>query len=129
MGTWNTARLHLSSMTHGVDWPWSGSVRKIIYVDFFIYLVLLVLFCCITLLPTANTSFDAYKLVQSVQSTLLEEVCLCIAPPQASARCVARARDRNSRFPVRIRHEHEIRWLLHGMLEGPDDLTEASYML
>lgn len=79
MGTWNTARLHLSSMTHGVDWPWSGSVRKIIYVDFFIYLVLLVLFCCITLLPTTNTSFDAYKLVQSVQSTLLEEVCLCIS--------------------------------------------------
>lgn len=61
-------------MTQGVDWPWSGSVRKTIYVEFFIYVLLLIVFCCITLLPTTNTSFDAYKLVQSVQSTLLEEV-------------------------------------------------------
>lgn len=72
-GSW-TSRLHFSAMTQGVDWPWSGSVRKAVYVDFFIYVVLLTLFCVITLLPTTNTSFDAYKLVQSVQSTLLEEV-------------------------------------------------------
>ena len=58
-------------------WPWTGRVRKYIYFDFFIYALLLITFCVITLVTSAKRPFDSYHLVQSVQTTLLTEVCSC----------------------------------------------------
>ena len=55
-------------------WPWLGRVRRYIYVDFAVYLALLVTFCVATLSTTSfDRSYDAYHLVRSVQKTLLEE--------------------------------------------------------
>jgi hypothetical protein len=55
-------------------WPWSGRVRRYIYIDFLVYAVLLVVFCISTLNSSSTRSFDSYHLVQSVQKMLLKEV-------------------------------------------------------
>jgi hypothetical protein len=71
----------ISTLSHEVDWPWSGSVRNHVYKDFAAYIMLLVVFCCITLWATTKRSSDAFNLVQSIQSTLVKEVtpvyCCC----------------------------------------------------
>lgn len=73
-GAWEDASRLVSTLSHEVDWPWSGSVRKHVYMDFVVYVMLLVVFCCITLLPTTKRSSDSFNLVQSIQSTLVKEV-------------------------------------------------------
>lgn len=69
----------VSTLSHEVDWPWSGSVRNHVYTDFVVYMMLLIVFCCITLLPTTKRSSDSFNLVQSIHSTLVKEVCFHIA--------------------------------------------------
>lgn len=64
----------ISTKTNRIDWPWSGAVRRHIYIDFSVYMVLLVCFCVISLMPYATRSRESYHLVQSVQATLVEEV-------------------------------------------------------
>jgi hypothetical protein len=68
-----------TTVSNVVDWPWSGSVRRYIYIDFFVYLILLVVFSCITLLPITQRSNDSYHLVQSVQRSLVQEVRFLIS--------------------------------------------------
>ena len=55
-------------------WPWSGRVRQYIYIDFCVYLLLLIAFCVTTLTTNSGQAYNSYNLVQSVQSTLLGEV-------------------------------------------------------
>ena len=74
----------VSTLSREVDWPWSGSVRRHVYTDFVVYILLLVVFCCITLVPTTKRSSDSFNLVQSIQSTLVKEVSF-----HAAARCTA----------------------------------------
>lgn len=58
-------------------WPWSGRVRRYIYIDFAVYVALLVIFCVTTLVANSGSAHDAYNVVQSIQTTLLQEVCCC----------------------------------------------------
>lgn len=81
----------VSTLSHEVDWPWSGSVRRHVYTDFVVYIMLLVVFCCITLVPTTKRSSDSFNLVQSIQSTLVKEVSF-----HAAARCAARANEQQT---------------------------------
>jgi hypothetical protein len=71
-----TGDVNATPAPHGQrHWPWSGRVRHFIYIDFAIYLALLVMFCITTLTANTHRSFDSYHLVQSIQKTLLQEVC------------------------------------------------------
>jgi hypothetical protein len=63
-----------STQSTVVEWPWSGWERNHIYADFIIYLILLILFSVLTLRTSSFRAYDAYHLVQSVQTTLLAEV-------------------------------------------------------
>lgn len=79
-------RYLVSTKTNKVEWPWSGAIRRHIYIDFTVYMALLLMFCGITLLPYSRRSRDAYNLVQSIQATLVKEV-LSFTPSNPVREC------------------------------------------
>jgi hypothetical protein len=64
----------VSTKTDKFDWPWSGAVRRHIYLDFTVYMVLLTIFSFVTVIPYSDRSRESYHLVQSIQATLVKEV-------------------------------------------------------
>ena len=64
-----------SAKIAGKPQDWSGSLRRHFYLDVVLYLIFLGLFCGVEFASMERLRYDGYRLVQSVQSTLLTTVC------------------------------------------------------